>query len=173
MKVRSKINWYFIVLIIVLAFLNSYFGYVLFKLLQKSDEVYFEVYILPIALISIIFPLLILIIRSLKTVYIDDEKIFVKHLFGKDYILNNSELLEYYERSDRDKFGKYRTFYFRTKSNTFKIASREFKNYEEIIQSIIPKSRPSQINIYFELKAFILFFLITIGILIVTVWKFN
>lgn len=169
MKIQSKINSYFIILILVLATANCFFIFLLWKLLDKSVKIDFKIFVIPVVFISILFPLLIMIIRSLKTIYISDDKIILKHIFRKDYELKNSEILNFYQKIDRDKFGEYKTFYFKTNLDTFKIASREFKNYDEIVQNIIPKTKYAEINIHFELKMFFLIFLITVGTLILIV----
>lgn len=171
MKIESKLSWKFYVLPTLLLLINIGFAFLFFKTISSPEKVPFGVLVIPTVFLSISFPLFVMIVRSIKNIIIEDEEIRVKFLFGKTYEFDS--LLGYNELIDTDKFGEYKTFYFKTNSKIFKFGNREFKNYDEITQKIVNKTHPIEISIFFEMKMLLIVLLITLGILLTIIWIGN
>jgi hypothetical protein len=167
MEIQSKTSWKLFILLTLLVIANTGFIFLFLKIINDSEKVPFGVLVIPTAFVAILFPLFIMIVRSLKTLTVVNKQIEVNFLFGKTYKLTSLE--GYNEVVNYDKFGKYKTFYFNANSKTFKFGNREFKNYDELAENIINKTIPTEINIYFEIKILIIAFLVSLGILLLTI----
>lgn len=171
MKIQSKFYWKFYFLITFLVLANIGFIFLFFKIIKDSDEVSLRVLVIPTCFLSLFFTLLVILIRSIKILTIENDEIEVKFLFGKTYKVNS--LVGFNELINYDKFGEYKTLYFKTNSKVFKFGNREFKNYDELSIQISNKTKPAEISSYFELKIFLMVFMFTLGILLTIIYFEN
>lgn len=171
MKIKSEKSLTFYFYLCFLTTGTTFFIFLFSKIILYSKTVPYEVYVVPVSILVFLIPITLYFFRKSKTIIINKDLIEINYHFGKNYSLNS--IIGYFETSHKDKFGEYFIFYIKTESKIFKFGSREFKNYEVLTNSIIRNHEKTDVNIYFELKSFLLQILLTLIMLIIIIRLIN
>ena len=113
-------------------------------------------------LVSLLISLGAFSLYAFKKLILDENSISIKYIFLKRQLnYKYEEILGYNLFESFDSGGKYKNCSFKTFDNKiYMFSSREFRNYDEITNTISQKCQIADISFYSNVKSIFIFFLI-------------